>query len=150
MKFLGKLLFVACFVFTAAGIAQAGGRGTPDEAKAMCEKAAHMIESKGIDAAVAAFNGPGGDFHDRDLYVFVFDKDGKTLAHGAKASLVGRNLKNLRDVDGKFLTQEIINVSDKGWVDYKWQNPQSKKVEAKTSYVVKVGDYWVGVGAYKG
>lgn len=150
MKFLGKVLFVACFVFTAAGIAQAGGRATPDEAKAMCEKAAHEIEAKGIDAAVSEFHAKGGAFHDRDLYVFVLDNKGVAVAHGAKAALVGRDLSSLRDVAGKPFVKEMLNVSNTGWVDYKWQNPSTKKIEAKTSYVVKVGDYWVGVGAYKG
>jgi signal transduction histidine kinase len=149
MKFLGKLLFVACFVFTAAGIAQAGERGSPDEARAMAEKAAKVIEAKGIDAAVQAFHAPGGDFHDRDLYVFVFAKDGVTKAHGAKETLVGRNMMGLRDVDGKQIVKEFLKVSDTGWVDYKWQHPKTEKVEAKTSYIIKVGEYWVGVGAYK-
>jgi cytochrome c len=149
MNFLGKVIFVACFVFAAAGVAQAGERGTPAEAKAMAEKAAKVVESKGIDAAIAAFQAPGGAFHDRDLYVFVFGKDGVTKAHGAKASLVGRNMIGLRDVDGKQIVKEFLKVSGTGWVDYKWQHPKTKKIEAKTSYIIKVGDYWVGVGAYK-
>jgi signal transduction histidine kinase len=150
MKFLGKLLFVACFVFTAAGIAQAGERATPEEAKGMAEMAAKVIESKGIDAAVSQFHAEGGNFHDRDLYVFVLDNKGFALAHGAKQALVGRDLSTLRDVAGKLFVKEMLNVSSAGWVDYKWQNPSTKKIEDKTSYVIKVGDVWIGVGAYKG
>jgi cytochrome c len=52
-------------------------------------------------------------------------------------------------VDGKLFLQEIISVADKGWVDYKWQNPVSNKVEEKASYVINTGEYIVGVGAYK-
>jgi cytochrome c len=37
---------------------------------------------------------------------------------------------------------------DRGWVDYKWQNPITKAVSHKTAYAVRVGDYVVGVGAY--
>jgi len=40
-------------------------------------------------------------------------------------------------------------VQDAGWVEYKWQNPVSKAIEAKATYVVRVGQYSVGVGAYK-
>ena len=149
MRFFGKAFFIVCFVFAATGVAQANERGTPAEAKAMAEQAAKAIESKGIDAAVATFQAPGGAFHDRDLYVFVFNKDGVTKAHGAKASLVGRNMMGLRDVDGKQIVKEFLKVSGTGWVDYKWQHPKTKKIENKTSYIIKVGDYWVGVGAYK-
>jgi len=149
MRVLGRLLLVVCFAFTAVGAAQAVERGSPAEAKVMAEKAAEVLEAKGIDAAAAMFQAPGGTFHDRDLYVFVFDKKGVNLAHGAKASLVGRNMMGLRDVDGKQMVKEFLSISAAGWVDYKWQHPKTKKIEFKTSYIIKVGDYWVGVGAYK-
>jgi hypothetical protein len=43
----------------------------------------------------------------------------------------------------------MTDVTDQAWLDYKCQNPVSKAVTPKTSYVVRVGDYVVGVGAYK-
>ena len=142
------LLTFLCITFLSLS-AQASERGTPDEAKAMCEKAAALVKEQGLDAAKAAFHTPGAPWHDRDLYVFVFDQKGITLAHGAKEALVGRDLTNLRDVDGKLFLKEIVSVQDKGWVDYKWQNPVTNKVEPKTSYVINTGEYIVGVGAYK-
>ena len=36
-----------------------------------------------------------------------------------------------------------------GWYDYKWPNPLTDKIEDKTSYVERMGDYWVGVGVYR-
>ena len=38
-----------------------------------------------------------------------------------------------------------------GWVDYDWPHPQTKKVEAKTSYVLRFSniDAFVGVGVYR-
>jgi len=36
-----------------------------------------------------------------------------------------------------------------GWIDYKWPNPLTNKIEDKSSYVEKMGDYFVGVGIYK-
>lgn len=146
---LKKFLVAAAMIIAATTSSMANEYGTPDEAKAMAEKAAPHIQTAGLDQAIKDFMTPGGDWHDRDLYVFVFAPDGVTLAHGAKASLVGRNLMKLRDVDGKFLTKMIVEVADKGWVDYKWQNPKTNAVEPKTSYVIKVGDKSVGVGAYK-
>lgn len=95
------------------------------------------------------FDAKEGAFHDRDLYVMVYDSSGKNVAHGANAALIGKNLIDLKDVDGKFLVREITAVKDQGWVDYKWPDPLTKKYGQKTTYVLHVGDYLVGVGAYR-
>ena len=144
-----RKLTPALFVLFLSFSAHAADQATPDEAKAMCEKAAAFIADNGIDAAKTAFHTPGAPWHDRDLYFFVFAPSGITIIHGAKESLVGRDLTKLRDVDGKLFLKEIVSVADKGWVDYKWQNPVTNKVAAKTSYVINDGKYIIGVGAYK-
>jgi signal transduction histidine kinase len=134
----------------AAAAAFASSFATPEEAKAMAERAAAHLEAHGPEKSFEAFNSKNdASFHDRDLYVFVFDASGKVLAHGANALLVDKNMAALKDVDGKPFVQETIAVKDAAWVDYKWQNPQTKAVEAKTTYVVRAGQYVVGVGAYK-
>lgn len=144
-----KLIIAAAMLFTASMGATAADFASEAEAKAMAEKAATHLKSAGLGAAAKDFMVPGGVWHDRDLYVFVFDLKGTTIAHGAKAALVGRNLSGLRDIDGKQFVQEMTSIADNGWVDYKWQNPTSKAVEPKTSYIVRVADHIVGVGAYK-
>lgn len=146
---LKKFLFAAAMLFTAATISNAAEFASQDEAKAMAEKAAAHVKSAGLETAIKDFMTEGGSWHDRDLYVFVFDAKGVTIAHGAKASLVGRDLTGLRDVDGKQFIQDFLKVTDTGWVDYKWQNPTTKAVEPKTSYIIRVADHVVGVGAYK-
>jgi cytochrome c len=58
----------------------------------------------------------------------------------------------LKDADGKFFMKEIIKTAaekGKGWVDYKWMNPVTKKVVDKTTYVEKVDGYVFGCGVYK-
>jgi signal transduction histidine kinase len=132
------------------GSAFAAEVGSPDDAKAMADRAAAYLKANGPEKAFTAFNDKqDANFHDRDLYVFVFDPTGKVLAHGANATLVSKNMAELKDVDGKPFVKEFLAVKDAGWVDYKWQNPQSKAVEAKTTYVVRSADYVLGVGAYK-
>ena len=89
---------------------------------------------------------------DRDLYVFVFDFQGKVLSHGSNAKLVGKNLLAIKDSDGKAFVKEFVDVaqgSGEGWVDYKWPNPTTKKVEQKSSFIKRQGDALVGVGIYK-
>jgi signal transduction histidine kinase len=87
-----------------------------------------------------------------NLYPFIYDMSGKCVAHGARPALIGKNLIDLKDQDGKFLIREMVAISKgpgRGWVDYKWPNPLTNKIEDKSSYIEKMGDYFVGVGVYK-
>lgn len=133
--------------------AWAADKGNADEAVAMVKKAAAMIKADGKEKAFAAFADPANkDFHDRDLYVFVYDLNGVNLAHGNNPKMVGKNLLGMKDQEGKALIHEMVEVAKskgKGWVDYKWPNPVTKSIEAKSSYVEKVDDVLVGAGIYK-
>jgi cytochrome c len=126
----------------------AAGQATPEEAKAMAIKAAEFLKLVGPEKAFAEFAAKEGSWHDRDLYVTVEDSKGIMVAHGTNPGLIGKPMLELRDVDGKQFNKEIQAIQDQGWVNYKWQNPVSKAVEAKTAYEVRVGEYVVGVGAY--
>lgn len=148
MKTLFTVLSLG-LVLAFAPAALAAGQATPDEAKAMALKAADYLKSNGPEKAWAAFSAAGGDFHDRDLYVTAQDNNCTVMAHGANPALIGKSMCTLKDVDGKLFVREISDTKDQGWVDYKWQNPATKAVEPKTTYAVRVGDYVVGVGAYK-
>lgn len=74
-------------------------------------------------------------------------------AHGTRKELVGKSLYEFRDQDGKFVardTVEVAKTSGRGWTDFRWTNPTTGQVEAKWTYVEKLGDrYAVGVGIYK-
>jgi cytochrome c len=135
-----------------AGFAS-GDKGTADEAKAMVEKAASLLKDQGPDKAFAAFDDPANkDFHDRDLYIFVRSMDGNTVAHGANKGMIGHTNLDLKDADGKPYNKEMIDLATSkgsGWVDYRWVNPVSHKIEPKSSFIEKVGDYVVGAGFYK-
>jgi len=148
MKTLIVVLFLGFSVIFTPG-ALAAGQATPDEAKAMALKAAAYLKANGPEKSWATFNATGSDFHDRDLYVFAQDNGCNMMANGANAAFVGKNICSLKDVDGKNFTREISDVKDQAWVDYKWQNPTTKAVQPKTAFVIRVGDYVVGVGAYK-
>jgi cytochrome c len=143
---LPLLTLGAALLFTT--FAWAAGQATPDEAKAMAVKAAEYLKANGPDKAFSEFDAKEGPWHDRDLYVTVQDSKGVMLAHGTNPGLIGKSLIDLKDVDGKPFTREMVAITDAGWVNYKWQNPLTKAVELKTAYEVRVGDYLVGVGAY--
>ena len=152
-KFLFYAVLACCTAFVPMGVASAAERGTADEATALVKKGIAYLKANGPEKSYAAFNDPQGQFVDRDLYLFVFDMNGKTLAHGANKKLLDKNLIALKDSDGKEFIKEFIavaNAKGKGWVDYKWPHPQTKAIENKSSYGEKLGDgTLIGVGIYK-
>lgn len=125
-------------------------RASLEEAKAMALEAAEFVANEGHEAASEAFQTPGGEWHDRDLYVFAMDDQGIMWAHGVKLELVGQDLSDLVDVSGRFFIRDFMAIETEGWVDYLWENPVTGEIELKSSYIVRVleGDI-VGVGAYK-
>lgn len=145
-------LSLAILILTFGGVAAAAEFGTPAEAEAMVKKAVAEVKAAGKDKAFAEFSNPKGKFVDRDLYITVYDLSGKCLAHGANAKMIGKDLLDLKDPDGKFFVKERIEIAKAkggGWQDYKFTNPVTKKVEPKAMYFEKAGDIIVACGAYK-
>lgn len=148
-KLLAGLLVMAPLALS--GMAAAAEKGTAAEAMAMAKKAVAYAKSNGKEKAFAEFNNPKGQFVDRDLYVMAYDMDGNNKAHGSNAKLIGKNLIDIKDADGKYIVKGLIETAKKGggWFDYKWPNP-AKVVESKSTYVEKIDDNTlVGVGIYK-
>ena len=126
--------------------------GTANEAQALMNKAAAVIKSEGKEKAFQEFTNQTGKFVDRDLYIVAVDFNGLTLAHGGNAKLVGKNLIGLKDADGNYFIKRFIETAKTkgtGWVDYKWVNPVTKKIESKSTYIRKIDDYFIGCGIYK-
>jgi cytochrome c len=152
-----KLSIAAVIVTLCAGAlaAQTGKKpahGTIAEAQAMLKKALEHYKKVGRTQALADFTGKKAPFSDRDLYVFCIGPDRLVSAHGGDAKQLGVHIDGLKDVDGKQFAVEVWNVGQKpdgGAVEYKWQNPVTKKVEDKVSFVAKAGTDICGVGAYQ-
>jgi signal transduction histidine kinase len=139
-------------MFAFAGAASAAGGANKDEAVAMVKKAVSFIKDKGADKAYPEFTGKAPGFIDRDLYVVVYQLDGKVLAHGSNAKFVGKDLIDAQDVDGKLYVKERVEMAAKQpsfWQDYKFVNPVTKKVEPKQMYCEKVENTAVCAGIYK-
>lgn len=150
------LLSCAILGASLCALAPAGAaeKGTAAEAVAMTQKAIAYIKEHGKDKAFAEFANPANTtFHDRDLYVYVYDMKGVAVAHGVNPKMVGRNLLELRDGEGKYIVKNFIETANgpagKGWVEYKWPNPVTKQVDLKAGYVERSGDLIVGSGIYK-
>jgi len=148
-------LFAALAVFTAPMHASgAVKRATPDEAVALVKKGVEFYKKNGKEKSLAAFNDTQGQFVKGELYLFVYSAngDGIVLAHGQNQKMVGKQLLDMRDPDGVYINRELNKIANspagKGWLNYRWPNSVTKAVEAKRSYVERVGDIWIGCGIY--
>jgi signal transduction histidine kinase len=152
MKKVFAAIWASIFLMSVGGVSLAADQGTPAEAEAMVKKAISYLKANGKDKAFAEVNNTKGQFNDRDLYVFVYDMNGKCLAHGFNSKMIGKDLREMKDADGKSYVKErieIIKTKGKGWQDYKFTNPVSKKLENKTAYIEKGDDMIFGCGVYK-
>jgi cytochrome c len=127
--------------------------GTKEEAVAMVKRVLEMFAEKGADATFKAVDDKNNkEFHDRDLYPFISDLKGSIVAHGDRPAMIGKNFFDLKNQDGRYFVRAMIDITKdggSGWIDYKWPNPLTNKIEDKSAYVTKLGEgYFVGVGVY--
>ncbi len=131
----------------------AGGREAihPEQAKAMVNRAVEMLREKGPGPVLDAINQEKGPFLDGDLYVFVIGPDHKIAAHAFEKMRVGIPAEELYDVDGQPYGQLMLDqATPKGsWLQYRQFNPVNRKIEKKTSWIVREGDYIFGCGYYE-
>ena len=93
-----------------------------------------------------------GPYQDGALYVYVVGADGVMQASGGSSvSLVGRDVRELRDADGKQFMKEML-AGARNWgsgsIEYRWLNSEHGKIEHKIAYYRKSGDAIIAVGYY--
>ena len=127
-------------------------RATAQEAKKLLVKAVDAVKREG-KSSFDRFNSLNGGFVQDDLYVFVVDLNTMVMqAHGSMPRLINRNVKDLKDPDGKLVIQEMAHIArarGQGELGYKWLNQVTGKKENKTSYFQRTGDYLIAVGYYQ-
>jgi cytochrome c len=150
MKMAGVL---AAVLAAGATWAAADAPATAREAEAMVKKGVAYIKANGKDKGFAEITRRDSkEFHDRDLYLAVHKLDGTAVAHGTNDKMVGKNFIEMKDIDGKEYIKERVEFGKTRasfWTDYKFNNPVSKKIEAKTAYCERLDDYVVCGGIYK-
>lgn len=142
------LLLVSTLLF-GASVACASEK---DDAMALVKEAVAFYNANGLEKALDAFNDLKGPFSKGELYIIAFTFDGTLVANAPKQNLVGQNLLEVPDSDGKKFRKEIVELAKKGtpgWVEYKTQNPKTKAMEQKMTYVERAGDLAIGCGIYK-
>jgi len=128
--------------------AWATGQETQDDAKAMAIKAATYLTSVGPEKAFPEFNAKDGPWHDRELYVVALDGNGVMVVNGALPGMIGKPMLTPKDVNGKEFNREMVEIKDQRWVRFTWRNPLTNAMQLKAQYMVRVGEYVAGDGAY--
>ena len=87
--------------------------GTKEEAIAMVKRIQEQFKKEGPEITFkAASDKSVKEYHDRDLYPFIYDmrgaNKGLNVAHGARPALIGKKLIDLKDQDGKYLIREML------------------------------------------
>ncbi len=143
------LVVVFASLLSSAGLAQSSQSGTPEEAKAMLEKAVEAVKADKTKA-LAMFNKGEGGFKDRDLYVFC--ADASTGIETAHPTHRGRKLPEIKDAKGLAFGEEMMKTATEGKISeitYLWPKPDSEEPVQKLTYYTKVGDQICAVGAYR-
>jgi len=134
------------------GAHAADGGATEADATSMVKKGLAFIKANGKDKGYAEITSKTGQFRHQDLYLVVYGLDGMVYAHGANEKMVGKNLIDLKDVDGKAFVRERVELAKAKpsfWQDYKFTNPENKKIEPKSMYCERLDETIVCGGIYK-
>ena len=127
-------------------------QGTADEAKALTLRALAHVQKVGFDNAARDFHNKQGGFIDRDLYVFVLDREGNYRVMGIDETKVGVNVSASPGVDAAQLIADAWKRAEQGggWVEYNIINLVTGDVRGKSSYVMPLdGQRLIGCGAYR-
>lgn len=133
---LAGLFCLTCLVCVAPAAA-APDAAKDKEVKALVKKAVKRIKAKG-QAAFAEINAKDGPWRKGDTAIFVADAKGMEVANAAYPELVGKNLWDHKDPDGKLVVQDqwkIVKTKGKGWYQCKWPKPGSDQATACRVYV---------------
>lgn len=110
---------------------------TPEAEAELKRRALHLLETLN---------------YGHDGYFFVYDQQGTVLMHSRQPELIGRNLWNLTDTQGRYTIRLLLAEARAGggYVDYLWRKPSSGQMAPKLGYVELLPPWgWmVGTGLY--
>jgi methyl-accepting chemotaxis protein len=127
-------------------------QASADEAHSLVEAAVAHIASVGRDRAFADFHAEGGTFIDRDLYIFVMDRNGTISVFGSKPLLVGQPSSAIPGLEAVSFLEKAWAAADGGggWIQYDVVSPGTRQVTPKESFIMPLGESeFIGCGAYR-
>jgi cytochrome c len=106
----------------------------------------------GKQQACNDFDDRNGKFIFGEYYIWAMDLHGIRVANGSDPATRGQNIADLRDVDGKPHVRNILDKAQrkgKGWEDYKWSNPVTRRIEQKSVYFELCDGLILACGVYR-
>jgi methyl-accepting chemotaxis protein len=125
---------------------------TEEDASNLLKKAGSYIRANGREKAFAEFSNPNGDFVKNGLYIIVQDFSGTLLLGGIDQSMIGKNVLEMKDYDGRYFVKEIIEIAKtkgEGIYESNQRNPTTKVIQKKVYYFQRIDDYYISCGVYK-
>jgi methyl-accepting chemotaxis protein len=117
-------------------------QGSPDEAQALAERAAQLIQTQGLERALDTLQDPDGAFVDRDLSVFGINQQGIYAFTSQDPGLAGKAMPMLTTVDGRLLHEALWQAASNGqaWVEYESCDADTLQASIKMAHVIRVND----------
>lgn len=91
------------------------------------------------------------EFIGQELYVYAIrDSDGIIVADGRDKGLIGKNIDDIKDINGMEIGKMIHEKATKDgtWVEYLWKDPANNQILPKQSWILKHDGYIFGSGIY--
>jgi methyl-accepting chemotaxis protein len=142
----------AARLIDAVGLFKLDRNEARDLAVSLVRRGIEHIESKGAEVAFRDFEDKKGPFVKGDHYLWVCDLQGVVRSYCLMPKMVGQNRADMRDAQGKTFMRDILRIAaerGRGWVDYQWHNPTTKKEEPKSTYFERTGSLLVLCGIYR-
>jgi len=127
-------------------------QASADEAHDLLLGAFAHIETQGRDKAFADFHDAKGGFLDRDLYIFVFDRNGIINVFGSNPTLVGQPAAAIPGLEAGSFLEKAWGAAEHGggWIQYDVISPGTRQVTPKESFILPLGESeFIGCGAYR-
>jgi signal transduction histidine kinase len=109
-----------------------GAEITESQVKGMVAKAVKALKDNG-EAALKQIGTTDGDFHEGELFAYVYDANVVLVAHPVKPNLVGRKYKGKPDIVGvRFRDMIVANgLNGGGWTRYTYQSHTNPEIIKK-------------------
>ena len=121
-------------------------QGCANEARAMAERAARLVDTEGPENAVRQFHDPKGGFRDRDLYIVVADRDDYFRAFGSDPGKAGKLRKEALPGDDQSAIREAswrAVEQGGGWIEFNGRHPVTRQPVEKIGYIAPaLGGRW--------
>lgn len=116
--------------------------------QSLVQEAIERYDREGGDAVIKYYNKP--EIVDGQWYVFIINEDGISVAHPIRKDFIGTDRSQAKDVNGKPYGQELVAATEQGrWVSYVFENPSTKELQQKQTWVVKHNGLIFGSGWYE-